>query len=77
MTMKPARSIAAGEFKAKCLEILDRVARDGGSYVVTKRGRPVAKVVPLDSPEPRSLRGSVGYLTDIVEPIGDDWPVDE
>jgi prevent-host-death family protein len=77
MTMKPARSIAAGEFKAKCLEILDRVARDGGSYVVTKRGRPVAKVVPLDLPEPRSLRGSVGYLTDIVEPIGDDWPVDE
>ena len=77
MTMKPARSIAAGEFKAKCLEILDRVARDGGSYVVTKRGRPVAKVVPLDSLEPRSLRGSVGYLTDIVEPIGDEWPVDE
>ena len=67
----------AGEFKAKCLEILDRVARDGDAYVVTKRGRPVAKIVPIDSPERRSLRGSVTFLADIVQPIGDDWPVDE
>ena len=76
MTMKAIRSIGAAEFKAKCLEVLDRVARDGDAYVVTKRGRPVAKVVPIDSPQPRSLRGSVTYLSDIVEPIGDDWPVD-
>ncbi len=77
MTMKPIRSIAAGEFKAKCLEVLDRVAREGSAYVVTKRGRPVAKVVPIDTIAPRTVRGSVEYLTDIVEPIGDDWPVDE
>lgn len=77
MTMKPVRSIAASEFKAKCLEVLDRVARDGSAYVVTKRGRPVARVVPVDRPAARTIRGSVTYLTDIVEPIGDDWPVDE
>jgi prevent-host-death family protein len=75
--MKPVRSIAAGEFKATCLEILDRVARDGSAYIVTKRGRPVAKVVPVDAPKPKSLRGSVTYLGDIVEPLGDDWTVDE
>ncbi len=77
MTMKPIRSIPAGEFKAKCLEVLDRVERDGGSYVVTKRGRPVAKVVPIEVMKPRTMLGSVTYLTDIVEPIGDEWPVDE
>jgi prevent-host-death family protein len=77
MTMKPTRSIAASEFKAKCLEVLDRVARDGNAYVVTKRGRPVAQVVPIDPLEPRTVRGSVTYLTDIVEPLGDAWPVDE
>ncbi|HEY6462728.1 MAG TPA: type II toxin-antitoxin system prevent-host-death family antitoxin [Polyangiaceae bacterium] len=74
--MKPVRSIAAGEFKAKCLEVLDRVARDGSAYVVTKRGRPVARVVPVEVAKPRSLRGSVQYHADIVEPLRDDWPVD-
>jgi prevent-host-death family protein len=77
MTMKPVRSIAAGEFKAKCLEILDRVERDGGAYIVTKRGRPVAKVVPIGPDKPKSVRGSVTYLADITKPLGDDWPVDE
>jgi prevent-host-death family protein len=74
--MKPERSIAAGEFKAKCLELLDRVARDGDSLVVTKRGRPVAKVVPVEPRVRRSLRRSVRYLADIVEPIGDEWTVE-
>jgi prevent-host-death family protein len=77
MTMKPAHSIGAAEFKARCLELLDRVARDGSAYVVTKRGRPVAQVVPIDPPAARTVRGSVTYLSDIVEPLGDDWPVDE
>jgi prevent-host-death family protein len=76
LTMKPVRSIAAGEFKAKCLEVLDRVAKDGDSYLVTKRGKPVAKVVPIERPDVADLRGSVTYLADIVKPIGDDWPVD-
>jgi prevent-host-death family protein len=77
MTMKAIRSMPAGEFKAKCLEVLDRVAREGSACVVTKRGRPVAKVVPMEDAEPRSVRGSVKYLADIVGPLGDEWPVDE
>lgn len=77
MTMKPVRTMPAGEFKAKCLEVLDRVARDGSAYLVTKRGRPVARVVPVEEAKPRSLRRSVTYLDDIVEPLDDDWPVDE
>ncbi len=76
MTMKTERSVAAGEFKAKCLELLDRVARDGDALVVTKRGRPVAKVVPVEPRVRRPLRGSVRYQSDIVEAIGDKWTVD-
>jgi prevent-host-death family protein len=77
MTMKPLHTMAAGEFKAKCLEVLDRVASQGDSYVVTKRGRPVAKVVPISPAHRASLRGSVRYHSDIVASLGDDWPVDE
>ena len=45
------------EFKAKCLHLLDQVARQGDSLVITKRGRPVARVVPISSVA-KPLRGS-------------------
>ncbi len=50
-------TLGASEFKAKCLRLLDRVEAEGETLVITKRGRPVAKVVPVSSPK-RSLRGS-------------------
>ena len=65
--------IAAGEFKAQCLAILDEVAETGKEIIVTKRGKPVAKVVPIEPP--KSLEGSVTILGDIVAPAfdEDDW----
>jgi prevent-host-death family protein len=62
--VKPAKLIAAGQFKATCLRLLDEVAADRQEYIVTKRGKPVAKVVPLPSKSvkrkpPASLKGSV------------------
>lgn len=42
------REVSATIFKAKCLALLDEVARTHDTLVVTKRGRPVARVVPLD-----------------------------
>ena len=44
--MKP-RTVTVTEFKAKCLALLDEIARRGGSITVTKRGRPMAKVSPV------------------------------
>ena len=41
-----SESVAAAEFKAKCLELMDRVRETGTEYVVTKHGVPVAKLVP-------------------------------
>jgi len=70
--------IPAGEFKAKCLALLDDVAKGGKSVLVTKRGRPVARVVPVVVEEsPRSLLGSVVYQGDLVSPIGEVWDAEQ
>ena len=74
MLMTMSRTIAAGKFKAECLSLLDRVARTGESLVVTKRGKPVAKVVPVtEGRSPRALRGSVKFQGDVVGPFFEDW----
>lgn len=64
--------INASEFKAKCLAILDEVARGGLIVTILKHGRPVAQLVP---PAPwhagypqDDLAGTVDILGDIVEP---------
>lgn len=48
------KQIAAAQFKERCLSILDRVGPDG--IVITKRGRPVAKLIPIQT-ESASLIG--------------------
>ncbi|HYI74021.1 MAG TPA: type II toxin-antitoxin system Phd/YefM family antitoxin [Gaiellaceae bacterium] len=68
------RTIPAGRFKAECLRLLDEVAESGETIVVTKRGKPVAKLEPLE--EPPSLKGSVVYLVDDDELLfstGETW----
>jgi prevent-host-death family protein len=76
MVMSSGRSIPASTFKAKCLALLDRVAETGEPLIVTKRGRPVARVVPMPSAQSGSLRGSVTVRGDIVGPILDSWDLD-
>jgi prevent-host-death family protein len=68
-------TIAAGQFKARCLALLDEVAATGKPILVTKRGKPVAKVVPADGNGPASLLGSVVREDDIVSPITAAWHV--
>jgi prevent-host-death family protein len=66
--------ISASQFKARCLALLDQVAEGGGEIVVTKRGRPVARVVPVE--EGASLEGSVTYNVsdeELLAPIAVDW----
>jgi len=72
--MDKKQEIAAGEFKARCLALLDEVAETGREIIVTKRGKPVAKLVPL---APKSLLGSVKFIGDIISPAVDpeDWEV--
>jgi prevent-host-death family protein len=51
--------IPAATFKATCLELMDRVKETGTPLVVTKHGRPVAKLVPYDAAERSGLFGSM------------------
>jgi prevent-host-death family protein len=69
--------ISASKFKAQCLGLLDRVAETGEELVVTKRGKPVARVVPVE--EPPSLLGSVTYHVsddELVAPLDEPWDVE-
>jgi prevent-host-death family protein len=43
------KQIAAGEFKAQCLAIMDQVSGSGEPVVVTKHGKPVVKLVPAEN----------------------------
>jgi prevent-host-death family protein len=47
------RTIAAGEFKAKCLGLIDEVKATGQPVLITKRGKPVARIVPMEEPAPK------------------------
>lgn len=44
------------EFKAKCLSLLDKTFKKGAEYIITKRGEPIARVLPIKK-EKNSLRG--------------------
>lgn len=70
------RAIPASRFKARCLALLDEVERTHDTIVVTKRGRPVARVVSAAPTLRRSLRGSVTVHGDLTAPIGEAWELD-
>ena len=65
-------TIAISKFKATCLALLDRVKKTGQPLVITKRGRPVARLSPAaqgTSRYPQSeLAGSVDILGDVIAP---------
>jgi prevent-host-death family protein len=74
------KNIAAGEFKAKCLALLDEVAEHRLELVITKRGKPVAKLVPVVSEKPRLLgrmAGTIQITGDIVSPTGEIWDAEQ
>jgi prevent-host-death family protein len=78
MVTKPLapRTIAAGEFKAKCLALMDEVERTGQPLVITKRGRPVARLVPETRPPDfifGAMRDSIVIKGDIISPLDEPW----
>lgn len=69
------RTIPAGEFKQTCLRLLDEVGIDGEPIVITKRGRPVAQLVPVE-PEGANdwagaMAGRIRITGDIVAPAAE------
>jgi prevent-host-death family protein len=72
------KTINAGQFKNLCLKIMDGVARNKTPIVVTKRGRPIVKVVPYteQTNAQQNLAGSI--LKENGNPFGTDeeWDAD-
>ena len=73
VTMKASRRMGAGEFKSKCLAVLDEVETSKREVVITKRGRPVARLVPLEPAAKEALAGLIVYEGDIVSPLDVAW----
>ena len=75
------KRIKAGEFKAKCLKLMDWVHKNREEIIITKHDKPIAKLVPLAPTASRPLfgylKGSMEIRGDIIGPTGERWEADE
>ena len=61
------KQMAAGEFKAQCLAIMDQVFESGEPVLITKHGKPVAKLIPAE----KHTDDMFGYMTGKAKIVGD------
>jgi prevent-host-death family protein len=61
------KTMGAGEFKAKCLKVMDRVRTTREPVIITKKGHPVAKLVPVEP----TAEDFLGCLAGVMEIVGD------
>ena len=70
------KTMAAGQFKAKCLKAMDEVMRTHVSLVVTKRSIPLVEIIPIEK-ETRPyfgwMKGTIATTGDIITPIDEVW----
>ena len=70
------KTMSAAEFRAKCLDVLDQVAARYEAVVVTKRGKPVAQVVPIVRRPKRlwgAMKGEIEIRGDIISALDVEW----
>jgi prevent-host-death family protein len=76
------RTIAAGKFKANCLAIMDEVQKKREPVLITKRGKPVAKVIPAKDDGKDdffdSMKDQLVFLSDVISPAFDldEWEME-
>jgi prevent-host-death family protein len=71
-----SRTISAAQFKATCLQLMESVREQHCEVIITKRGRPIAKLVPFDEAPPSLfgfMAGTGAVAGDIVSPSDDAW----
>jgi len=75
--MTKNREISASDFKSHCSKVIEEVSKRRKPVVITKRGKAVAMLVPVDKEERETLfgfaRGCVKIHGDIMEPIDVEW----
>jgi prevent-host-death family protein len=70
------KTMKASEFKAKCLKVMDEVAATGEPVVLTKRGVPIAQLVPATRKPNKifgAMKGSIQITGDILAPLDVEW----
>ena len=74
-------TIAVGEFKAKCLKIMDAVQTTRSPVTITKRGKPVAVLTPYTEETPAPLfgrmKGRMKMTDELVAPTGLSWEAEQ
>ena len=66
----------ASQFKASCLQVMDRVQRTGKKITITKLNIPVAQLVPMETEESSAfgkLKGTIHIKGNLISPINEDW----
>lgn len=75
------QKISAGQFKAECLKLMDYVRDKHTSFIITKHGIPVAKLVPIEEELAidlfGALKGSIKIKRDIISPIDEEWDAEQ
>jgi len=73
------KKIPAGQFKTHCLQLMDEIKKNHTTIIITKRGIPVAKLIPFDN-EPVNLFGAlksnIHIKGDIIAPMDESWDVE-
>jgi prevent-host-death family protein len=74
------QSIPAGEFKSKCLKLMEQVNAKHISFTITKHGKPIAKLIPFEK-KPKSIigamKGTVIIVGNIIDSTHEKWEADE
>lgn len=73
------KTIAAGQFKSQCLQLMDHVHDKHLTLIITKHGIPIAKLVPIEEQPANlygALKGTVKIKGDIIAPIDEKWDVE-
>ena len=74
------QSVSTSELKVHCAKIIEQVSRGRGPVIITKRGRPVAQLIPIAGARPSLFGFAKGCITindDILEPVDVVWEAAE
>ena len=74
------QTVKASVFKAKCLRLMDLVNESGEEIIITKNGKPVSRLVPYRKPVDSLFglhKGWVKSGDDLLDPVGDEWTVEQ
>ena len=74
---KKQKTISSSDFKARCGQMIDEVSSGKGPVVITRRGKPVAKLVRIDGGDRKTsfgfAKGCIKIRGDIMAPIDVEW----